>query len=155
MLKIHHNVIAHYFYKKAPPWMPDRILSKPLKATVLSLYKRPPQVILGKGVLKICSKFTGEHPCQSVISIKLQGNFDLRPAALLKRDSDMFSCEFCNILKKSFLQNSFLETEKVCSCMYLSKIFPANNLYNLGFGVCHVHTICQGQYRSNVFIICH
>ena len=28
-----------------------------------------------KSVLKICSKFTGEHPCQSVISIKLQSNF--------------------------------------------------------------------------------
>ena len=26
---------------------------------------------LGKAVLKICSKFTGEHPCQSAISIKL------------------------------------------------------------------------------------
>ena len=25
--------------------------------------------------LKICSKFTGEHPCRSVISIKLQSNF--------------------------------------------------------------------------------
>ena len=25
-----------------------------------------------KGILKICSKFTGEHPCRSVISIKLQ-----------------------------------------------------------------------------------
>ena len=23
----------------------------------------PPEVFLGKGVLKICSKFTGEHPC--------------------------------------------------------------------------------------------
>ena len=32
-------------------------------------------MFLGKGVLKICSKFTGEHPCQSVISIKLQSNF--------------------------------------------------------------------------------
>ena len=30
-----------------------------------------PEVFLGKGVLKICSKFTGEHPCRSVISIKL------------------------------------------------------------------------------------
>ena len=30
-----------------------------------------PEVFLEKGVLKICSKFTGEHPCQSVISIKL------------------------------------------------------------------------------------
>ena len=33
------------------------------------------EVILRKGVLKICSKFTGEHPCRSVISIKLQNNF--------------------------------------------------------------------------------
>ena len=34
-----------------------------------------PEVFLGKGVLKTCSKFTGEHPCRSVISIKLQSNF--------------------------------------------------------------------------------
>ena len=34
-----------------------------------------PEVFLGKGVLKICSKFTGEHPCRSVISINLQSNF--------------------------------------------------------------------------------
>ena len=34
-----------------------------------------PEVFLGKGVLKICSKFTGEHPRRSVISIKLQSNF--------------------------------------------------------------------------------
>ena len=30
----------------------------------------PPEVFLEKCVLKICSKYTGEHPCQSVISIK-------------------------------------------------------------------------------------
>ena len=30
------------------------------------------EVFMGKGVLKICSKFTGEHPCQSTISIKLR-----------------------------------------------------------------------------------
>ena len=29
---------------------------------------------LRKGVLKICSKFTGEHPCRSAISIKLTIN---------------------------------------------------------------------------------
>ena len=28
----------------------------------------------GKGVLKICSKLTAEHPCWNVISIKLQSN---------------------------------------------------------------------------------
>ena len=31
-----------------------------------------PEVLLKKGVLKICSKFTWEHPCWSVISTKLQ-----------------------------------------------------------------------------------
>ena len=35
----------------------------------------PPQAFLQKVVLKICSKFTGEQPCRSVISIKLQSNF--------------------------------------------------------------------------------
>ena len=31
-------------------------------------------MFLGKGVLKICSKSTAEHPCRSVISIKLLCN---------------------------------------------------------------------------------
>ena len=35
-----------------------------------------PEVFLRKGVLKICSKFTGEHPCRNVISIKLLCTFD-------------------------------------------------------------------------------
>ena len=34
-----------------------------------------PEVFLGKGVLKICNKFTGECPCRNAISIKLQTNF--------------------------------------------------------------------------------
>ena len=34
-----------------------------------------PEVFFEKGVLKICSKSTGEHPCRSVISIKLLCNF--------------------------------------------------------------------------------
>ena len=29
-------------------------------------------MFLGKGALRICSKFTGEHPCRSVVSVKLQ-----------------------------------------------------------------------------------
>ena len=32
------------------------------------------KVFLGKGVLKICRKFTGEHACRNAISIKLQSN---------------------------------------------------------------------------------
>ena len=37
--------------------------------------RSPLEVFLGKSVLKICRKFTEEHPCQSVISIKLQSDF--------------------------------------------------------------------------------
>ena len=33
-----------------------------------------PEVFLGKDVLKICSKFVGEHSCRSAISIKLLYN---------------------------------------------------------------------------------
>ena len=35
----------------------------------------PLELFLRKGVLKICSKLTGERPCLSAISIKLQRNF--------------------------------------------------------------------------------
>ena len=35
----------------------------------------PPEVFLAKVALKIYSKYTGEHPDQSEISIKLQSNF--------------------------------------------------------------------------------
>ena len=40
-----------------------------------SLRSSHPEVFLGKGVLKICSKFLVEYPCQSAISIKLLCNF--------------------------------------------------------------------------------
>ena len=35
----------------------------------------PSEVFLGKSVLKICSKFTREHPCRRAISVKLLCNF--------------------------------------------------------------------------------
>ena len=35
----------------------------------------PSEVFFGKSVSKICRKFTGEHQCRSVISIKLLCNF--------------------------------------------------------------------------------
>ena len=47
-----------------------------LQDKLVSIYRSsPPEVFLGKGVLKICSKFTGEHSCGSAISVKLQRNF--------------------------------------------------------------------------------
>ena len=38
-------------------------------------FNKVAEVFLGKGVLRICSKFTGDHQCRSVISIKLLSNF--------------------------------------------------------------------------------
>ena len=36
---------------------------------------RRPEVFLRRALLKICSKFAGEHRCRNVVSIKLQSNF--------------------------------------------------------------------------------
>ena len=36
------------------------------------IQKHPPRVLLEKRVMKICNNCTGEHPCRSVISMKLQ-----------------------------------------------------------------------------------
>ena len=41
------------------------------------------EVFLVKGNLKIRSKFTGEHPCRSVISIKLQSKSHFGMGVLL------------------------------------------------------------------------
>ena len=87
-----------------------------------------PDVLLGKGFLKVCNKFKGEHPCQSVISIKLLCNFtevtprhgccsvilmdifrppiykDTLACNFIKREAlaQVFSCEFCEIPKNTF-----------------------------------------------------
>ena len=41
------------------------------KSSFTNFRSSGPEVFLGKGVLKICSKFTGDRPCESAISIKL------------------------------------------------------------------------------------
>ena len=46
-----------------------------LKSVHIGKRSSSPEVFLVKGVLKICSKFTGEHPSRNVISIKLLCNF--------------------------------------------------------------------------------
>ena len=43
--------------------------------TVVTCRSSHPELFLGKGALKICSKFTGEHSCRSAVSIKLQSSF--------------------------------------------------------------------------------
>ena len=50
---------------KDKEWKVGFTASNFAKITVRS---NPPEVFLGKGVLKICNIFTGKHPCRSVIS---------------------------------------------------------------------------------------
>ena len=60
-----------------------------------------PEVFLGKGVLKLCGKFTGENPCRSVISMKLQSNFieiTLQPGCV--------PVNFTHIFRTTFLKNA-------------------------------------------------
>ena len=65
------NVIVHELEPKK--WVFDKNIEHPCRSAIsIKLQSSRPGVFLGKGVLKICSKFTGEHPCRSAISIKLQ-----------------------------------------------------------------------------------
>ena len=58
-----------------------------------------------KGVLRNFTKFTGKHLCQSLFFNKVAG---LRPATLSKRRlwAQVFSCEFCEISKNTFLHRT-------------------------------------------------
>ena len=76
----------------------------------------PSEVFLRKGVLKICSKFTGEHPCGSVISIKLQN----------RTLTWVFSFKFATYFQNIFSQEHLWRAASVCSklkyygaCSYL------------------------------------
>ena len=99
----------------------------------------PPEMFLRKDVLKICCKFTGEHPCQNnFIEIVLRhgcspvnlqhifrtpfpkntsGGLLLYPATSQKKRTPrrVFPDEFCEVLKTPFLTalgNYFCSTEK-------------------------------------------
>ena len=59
------------------------------------------EMFLVKGALKKCSKVTGEHPCQSVISIKLHLQLYWNHTLELA-----FSCNLLHIFRTSFLKNT-------------------------------------------------
>ena len=67
-----------------------------------------------KGVLRNFAKFTGKHLCQSLFFNKVAG---LRPQAcnFIKKETlaQVFSCEFCEISKNSFLTEHLRATASV------------------------------------------
>ena len=74
------------------------------------------EVFLRNGVPEICSKFTGEHPCWSVISIKL-----------LHTSAWVFSCKFATYFRNTFSQEHLWVAAAavhiyllICICPFLS-----------------------------------
>ena len=81
-----------------------------------------PEVFLGKDVLKTCCKFTGEHSCPSVVSIKLLCNFieitfryGCSPVNLLHIFRTPFPKNIYGQLRLLFLSLNFGSLESVTS----------------------------------------
>ena len=66
------HINIKFLYRHGPGL---EIVSYPCVKLYGKYESNPLEVFLGKGILKIYSKFKGKHPCWSAISTKLQSNF--------------------------------------------------------------------------------
>ena len=87
-------------FQRMRKWYQSVLFLCLIQALFLTNRSSHPEMFLGKGVLEIYSKFTGEHPCQSAISIKLQSNF----TEIILRH--MFSCKFATYFRTTFFRNT-------------------------------------------------
>ena len=84
-----------------------------------------PEVFLKKGVLKICSKFTGEHPCQSVLSIELRLGCSVNLLHLFKTAIIKNSSEGLYLLHKtSQMFDKIMNTRLICNLTHWLLKFP-------------------------------
>ena len=72
-----------------------------------------PKVFLGKGVLKICSKFTREHPCWSVISIKVARELATLKSFLSFSKGNLKCKSLFNICLNHKILGSFYRNKKI------------------------------------------
>ena len=79
-----------------------------------------PELLLWKGVLKICSKFTGEHPYRNAISIKLLCNFNWNHTLAW-----VFSCKFA-----VYFQHTFFLRTPLNGCFLNFVLFRSGNIYS-------------------------
>ena len=75
-------------------------------------------MFLGKDVLKICSKFTVEHPCRSVISIMLLSNLHA-----LNHDFCFFACQNLTNFVEAYIFDWLLRYINKTCCSYISCFF--------------------------------
>ena len=95
-----------------------------------------PEVFLVKRVLEICSKFTGEHPCRSVISIKLQSNlFEIT----LRHG---FSCKVAACFQNTFFQEH----------LWVSASVNLRWLARLKFSKCDLSKVLVRKYRKKLLL---
>ena len=108
------------------------------KITTLARSSRS-EVIVGKGVLKICSRFIGEHPCRSVIiaetSICEQIHKKLQTFSYLSKKSLTENLHsFCS----DFIFRFFSKFQKIRGTIFWEKypfkkeIFPSLSMLLLG-----------------------
>ena len=98
------------------------------------MQKQPSRDVLKKRCSTICSKFTGEHPCRSVISIKLQSGFI--EIALLHGYSPV---NLLHILRTPFPKNTPLD-----GCFWISHMLWTDSmilaiLWNHSAETCIMH----------------
>ena len=74
----------------------------------------PPEVFLGKNVLKTCSKLRGGHPCRSMISIKLVCNF-----IEISLQHECSPVNLLHIFRTPFLKNTSGRLLMLMECSYL------------------------------------
>ena len=105
-------------------------------------------MFLGKDVLKIGSKFIGDHPCRSVILIKLQSNFI--EIALWHGCSPV---NLLHIFRTAFLKNTsgrllFLVTTKIC-------FFVCNLQFSIAvnFSFCVNIFFCANAIFKIIFVV--
>ena len=68
--------------------------------------KQSREVFCKKGALRNFAKFTWKHLCQSLFLNKVAGIRLLRKAIKKETLEQVFSCEYCEISKNTFLQNT-------------------------------------------------
>ena len=99
------------------------------------------EVFLGKGVLKIYSKFKGEHPCRSAISIKLL----CKQFYWNHTSAWVFSCKFAAYFQNTFSQKHLWMTASVwINCSLLIGKLNRNVLPGapLSLSFCKVVSLC-------------
>ena len=92
---------------------------------------RRPEVFLGKGAPKICSKFTGEHPCRSMISIKLLSRPEVfLGKGILKKWRKFLGEHPCRVISIKLLRNLNFKPPSTLKILSPWEVIPNNFVIN-------------------------